>query len=186
MDMLAELVMLRNRRETELSDLQEVYHELIGSVSKMRMLSTETDDHTVNSSSLQLSEIANDVLEVAQNVRDARVQSPKATSQSHSSSVSFVRNWSNFAARLSQVCSDGCNESFATLPVPNRRMFNYNCWVKMLESNDRCSNAYTSRCYTSFEIVSVMVSKLPMSECDRGRIQRERSRWRPIQARTCS
>ncbi len=70
MDMLAELVMLRNRRETELSDLQEVYHELIGSVSKMRMLSNEGHHQAVASSSLQLSEIANDVLEVAHHVRD--------------------------------------------------------------------------------------------------------------------
>ncbi|TWT83801.1 Chemotaxis protein CheA [Planctomycetes bacterium CA13] len=69
MDMLAELVMLRNRRETELSELQEVYHELIGSVSKMRLLSNENHDGVVVSSSSQLSEIANDVLEVAQNVR---------------------------------------------------------------------------------------------------------------------
>ncbi len=70
MDMLAELVMLRNRRETELSDLQEVYHELIGSVTKMRFLSNEQNREVTESSSLQLSEIANDVLEVAQHVRD--------------------------------------------------------------------------------------------------------------------
>lgn len=70
MDMLAQLVMLRNRRQTELSDLQEIYHELIGSVSKMRLLSNETDPETAVCSSLQLSEVANDVLEVAQQVRD--------------------------------------------------------------------------------------------------------------------
>ncbi|MGV3482844.1 MAG: response regulator [Planctomycetaceae bacterium] len=69
MDMLAELVMLRNRRETELGELQEVYHELIGSVSKMRLLCSE-GQQVKTCSSLQLSEIANDVLEVAQNVRD--------------------------------------------------------------------------------------------------------------------
>lgn len=70
MDMLAELVMLRNRRETELGELQEVYHELIGSVSKMRLLCHEGHQQATACSSLQLSEIANDVLEVAQNVRD--------------------------------------------------------------------------------------------------------------------
>ena len=70
MDMLAELVMLRNRRDTELTELQEVYHELIGSVAKMRLLSNEQNTEVVASSSLQLSEIANDVLEVAQHVRD--------------------------------------------------------------------------------------------------------------------
>ncbi len=70
MDMLAELVMLRNRRETELSELQEVYHELIGSVSKMRLLNSEGHSQAPESKSLQISEIANDVLEVAQHVRD--------------------------------------------------------------------------------------------------------------------
>ncbi|MEM1068174.1 MAG: response regulator [Planctomycetota bacterium] len=70
MDMLAELVMLRNRRDTELQELQEVYHELIGSVSKMRLLSNEERSLMQINSSLQLSEVANDVLEVAQSVRD--------------------------------------------------------------------------------------------------------------------
>ncbi|MGI9471968.1 MAG: hybrid sensor histidine kinase/response regulator [Rubripirellula sp.] len=70
MDMLAELVMLRNRRETELTELQEVYHELIGSVSKMRLLSNDENRQVADCSSLQLSEVANDVLEIAQHVRD--------------------------------------------------------------------------------------------------------------------
>ncbi len=70
MDMLAELVMLRNRRETELVELQENYHELIGSVSKMRLLSNEEWHQEDTCTSLQLSEVANDVLEVAQRVRD--------------------------------------------------------------------------------------------------------------------
>lgn len=70
MDMLAELVMLRNRRETELNELQEVYHELIGSVSKMRLLSNDESRTVTACSSLQLSEVANDILEIAQHVRD--------------------------------------------------------------------------------------------------------------------
>ncbi|QDT07171.1 Gliding motility regulatory protein [Rubripirellula lacrimiformis] len=68
MDMLAELVMLRNRRETEVTQLQDVYHELIGSAAKMRTIGHE--GHGSTSSSLQLSEVANDVIEVAQNVRE--------------------------------------------------------------------------------------------------------------------
>ncbi|QEG41045.1 hybrid sensor histidine kinase/response regulator [Roseimaritima ulvae] len=70
MDMLAELVMLRNRRETELSELQEVYRELIGSVSKMRLISNDAHGTDSATGSLQLSEVANDVLEVAHHVRD--------------------------------------------------------------------------------------------------------------------
>jgi chemotaxis protein histidine kinase CheA/ActR/RegA family two-component response regulator len=70
MDMLAQLVMLRNRRQCELSDLQAIHQELIGSAAKMRLLSNDTDLQTESGSSLQLSEVANDVFELAQQVRD--------------------------------------------------------------------------------------------------------------------
>ncbi len=70
MDMLAELVMLRNDRENEVAELQEMYHELVGSVSKMRLLGDDVHDQSASTTSLQLSEVANDVLEVAQTVRD--------------------------------------------------------------------------------------------------------------------
>lgn len=70
MDLLVELVMLRNQRETELSELQGIYHELVGSVAKMRLLSNETDMQIESSKSLRLSEVANDVLESAQYFRN--------------------------------------------------------------------------------------------------------------------
>ena len=70
MDMLAELVMLRNQRETELAELQSVHHELVTSVSHMRMLSNDGEWHADNTRSLQLSEVASDVLEAAQSLRD--------------------------------------------------------------------------------------------------------------------
>lgn len=70
MDMLAELVMLRNRRESELTNLQEIYHELIGSVSKLRTICHDGNDETSTSGSIRLSEVANDVLEIAQDVRE--------------------------------------------------------------------------------------------------------------------
>ncbi|MEZ6138496.1 MAG: Hpt domain-containing protein [Pirellulaceae bacterium] len=70
MDMLVELVMLRNQRETELSELQGVYHELISSASKMRLLNSESELRANTCTSLQLSEVANDVLEAAQHIRD--------------------------------------------------------------------------------------------------------------------
>ncbi len=70
MDMLAELVMLRNKKESELLELQDVYHELISSVSKMRLLANESELRPDAGQSLQLSEVANDVLETAQHLRD--------------------------------------------------------------------------------------------------------------------
>lgn len=70
MDMLVELVMLRNQRETELAALQEVYHELISSGSKMRLLSNDRSLCSDSGTSLQLAEVASDVLETAQQVRE--------------------------------------------------------------------------------------------------------------------
>lgn len=89
MDMLAQLVMLRNRRGNELSELQEIYHELIGSVSKMRLLSNETDPDSAVCSSIQLSEVANDVLEVAQQVRECS----RPISEGNAAVSQFIREF---------------------------------------------------------------------------------------------
>ena len=89
MDMLAELVMLRNRRETELNDLQEVYHELIGTVSKMRLLSHDDCRTELDTSALQLSEVANDVLEIAQHVRDCA----RPVAEGNESVSQFIRQF---------------------------------------------------------------------------------------------
>ncbi len=70
MDMVVELVMLRNQRETELAELQEVYHELISSGSKMRLLSNDRALCSDTGTALQLAEVASDVLETAQQVRE--------------------------------------------------------------------------------------------------------------------
>lgn len=92
MDLLSELVMLRNRRQTETSELREIYHELNGSVAKLRLLGSLNTRSMSNSGamrhqpgvaedlhnlsawaeegSLQLSEIAADVQEMAQRVRE--------------------------------------------------------------------------------------------------------------------
>ena len=117
MDMLAELVMLRNRRETELTDLQEVYHELIGSVSKMRLLSNEGSVVSNACTSLQLTEVANDVLEVAQHVRDCA----RPVAEGNTSVSQFIRQFrqelvalrrtpvSGLFRRLQRVVRDAAN-----------------------------------------------------------------------------
>lgn len=89
MDMLAQLVMLRNRRANELSELQEIYHELIGSVSKMRTISNEFDSAQAFGSSLQISEVANDVLEIAQQVRSCS----RPISQGNEAVSQFIREF---------------------------------------------------------------------------------------------
>lgn len=70
MDMLAQLVMLRNRRDTELAELHGIHRELVGSAAKMRLLSNESEPQASECASLQLSELANDVLEIAAQVRE--------------------------------------------------------------------------------------------------------------------
>lgn len=82
MDMLSELVMLRNQRDTEISELRSIHDELVHSVTRLRMLSHEgeailaadhgydlnQDDEGVSFS--HLNEVANDVLDSAQRIRD--------------------------------------------------------------------------------------------------------------------
>ncbi|MCC9600153.1 response regulator [Stieleria sp. JC731] len=82
MDMLSELVMLRNQRDTEISELKGIHDELIHSVTRIRMLSHEGEallasDHLADPvlaeegvSFSHLNEVANDVLESAQRLRD--------------------------------------------------------------------------------------------------------------------
>ncbi|MEM7314410.1 MAG: response regulator, partial [Planctomycetota bacterium] len=71
MDMLAELVALKNDRESEISELRSIHQELISSVTKMRLIRSETPANQTKRTSLQLSEVANDVLEAAQSLKDS-------------------------------------------------------------------------------------------------------------------
>lgn len=81
MDMLAELVMLRNRRDSELSELKGIHGELIHSVSRLRSLGDGPvvgargdgefgQAHTAANPLPRLTEVANDVWESAQRLRD--------------------------------------------------------------------------------------------------------------------
>lgn len=80
MDMLAELVMLRNRRGSELTQLKEIHHELIHSASRLRVFSDGCDGDVATGNGKhrdavgqplpQLAEVAGDVLESAQRLRD--------------------------------------------------------------------------------------------------------------------
>ena len=83
MDMLAELVMLRNRRDCELAELKEIHRELLHSVSRLRIFSDRCDSGEGGGSRIadrgplsddsrplpRLSEVAGDVLEAAQRLR---------------------------------------------------------------------------------------------------------------------
>jgi chemosensory pili system protein ChpA (sensor histidine kinase/response regulator) len=119
MDMLSELVMLRNRRQIETNELREIYHELNRSVTKLRLLGSlnakantdsachrtyagaAEDSHRLlawaDSGSLQLSEIAADVQEVAQRVRECT--SPVA--EGNEAVSQFIRQ---FRFELVELC----------------------------------------------------------------------------------
>ena len=83
MDMLSELLMSRNRRDSELSRLISIHEDLLNNVSRLRAVNLETDaaysltaSSAVNDSEMAeaqgvlLSDIANDVMESAQNLRE--------------------------------------------------------------------------------------------------------------------
>jgi len=73
MDMLAELVMLRNRRETELAELQGIYDELIHDVCRVRAASDSTAHDLplgeVKNPTSSLAGVANHLMATAQRLR---------------------------------------------------------------------------------------------------------------------
>ncbi|MDV6028589.1 MAG: response regulator [Phycisphaera sp. RhM] len=101
MDMLSELVMLRNQRDTEISELKGIHDELIHSVTRIRMLSHEGEallagDSLANPvlaedgvSFSHLNEVANDVLESAQRLRDCY----RPVADGNQAVSQFIRNF---------------------------------------------------------------------------------------------
>ena len=72
MDMLAELVMLRNGRDSRLTDLQKLTDELIRCGTRLRTEGDEQPDSSkAGRSANPLREVANDILEIARRQRDA-------------------------------------------------------------------------------------------------------------------
>lgn len=101
MDMLSELVMLRNQRDTEISELKGIHDELIYSVTRIRMLSHEGEALLAGGnladpvlaedgvSFSHLNEVANDVLESAQRLRDCY----RPVADGNQAVSQFIRNF---------------------------------------------------------------------------------------------
>ncbi|MCO8124661.1 response regulator [Stieleria sp. TO1_6] len=101
MDMLSELVMLRNQRDTEISELKGIHDELIYSVTRIRMLSHEgeallttgnlTDPALAEDgvSFSHLNEVANDVMESAQRLRECY----RPVADGNQAVSQFIRNF---------------------------------------------------------------------------------------------
>tara|TARA_R110002049_G_scaffold27321_2_gene93966 strand:+ start:21173 stop:23791 length:2619 start_codon:yes stop_codon:yes gene_type:complete len=69
MDMLAELVMLRNRRETELAELNDIYEELVHGVCQVRAAGDRPAE-IVDEETSSLPGIANELMATAQRLRE--------------------------------------------------------------------------------------------------------------------
>ncbi|MEL6106627.1 MAG: response regulator [Planctomycetota bacterium] len=101
MDMLSELVMLRNQRDTEISELKGIHDELVHSVTRIRMLSHEGEALLANDtlanpalaeegvSFSHLNEVANDVVESAHRLRDCY----QPVSDGNQAVSQFIRNF---------------------------------------------------------------------------------------------
>ena len=101
MDMLSELVMLRNQRDTEISELKGIHDELVHSVTRIRMLSHEGEALLANEnladpvlaedgvSFSHLNEVANDVLESAQRLRECY----RPVADGNQAVSQFIRNF---------------------------------------------------------------------------------------------
>lgn len=108
MDMLSELVMLRNQRDTELSDLKQIHDELTYSVTRMRMLSHEGEallamdklsDAALAAEGVsfsRLNEVASDVMESARRLHDCY----QPVSAGNEAVSQFIRN---FRLELTQL-----------------------------------------------------------------------------------
>jgi chemosensory pili system protein ChpA (sensor histidine kinase/response regulator) len=103
MDMLAELVMLRNRRQTEISDLREIYHELMGTASKLRAISSNGAHCGSEGESSQLTEVTADVLEMAQRVRACT----RPVAEGNEAVSQFIRNFRQELVELRRAPAAG-------------------------------------------------------------------------------
>ena len=111
LDMLAQLVMLRNRRESRVAQLREINGELTGCVTRLRTL----DDGVargIASPGLRLSatqtvssvtEIANDILEIARGLRE--LYEPLA--EENAAVSGFIRQFRQELVELSRLPASG-------------------------------------------------------------------------------
>ena len=115
MDMLSELVMLRNQRDTEISELKGIHDELVHSVTRIRMLSHEGEAllqaESLADSSLaddgvsfsHLNEVANDVLESAQRIRECY----RPVAEGNQAVSQFIRNFRLELVQLRRMPASG-------------------------------------------------------------------------------
>lgn len=109
MDMLAELVVLRNRRESHLIDFNECNKELTRCAARLsvcqntRFNREEEDEHFANALGGQLSEIARDISVVASSIRDFQ----KPVGNDNLAISHFIRDFRQEMMQLRRVPTEG-------------------------------------------------------------------------------
>lgn len=99
MDMLAELVMLRNRRESRVAELQTFNHELMKCSSKLRIEADTVERSSAARGRHPLSDIASDLLETARNQREIC----ERISEENVAVSGFIRNFRQELTELQRM-----------------------------------------------------------------------------------
>ena len=108
MDMLAELVVLRNRRESSLIEFNDCNKELTRCAARLSVcqntrINREDDEEQANAMGGQLQEIARDVSVVASNIRDLQ----KPVGNDNLSISHFIRDFRQELMQLRRVPTEG-------------------------------------------------------------------------------
>ena len=103
MDRLAELVVLRNRRQSAASQLRGVHQELTKCLSKLRLLSRVEVSTESQLSSLQIGEVAGDVAELCDTLREC----VQPIQESNDTVSHFIREFRHELVELQRVPVSG-------------------------------------------------------------------------------
>ncbi|MEM9588188.1 MAG: response regulator, partial [Planctomycetota bacterium] len=110
MDMLSELLLLRNHRDSQLTEMKTIQQELLNSVSRMRILGDawqmgarandlSGDGGVVPGKLPYLAEVASDVLESAQRIRDVS----RPIEENNSAISTFIRDFRQELVQLRRL-----------------------------------------------------------------------------------
>ena len=110
LDMLAQLVMLRNRRESRVAQLREIHGELTGCVTRLRTVddgaargAARAGQGLVSPAISSVTEIANDILEIARGLRE--LYEPLA--EENAAVSGFIRQFRQELVELSRLPASG-------------------------------------------------------------------------------
>ena len=155
MDMLSELVMLRNRRDTEIRELKQIHDELTYCVTRMRMLSHEGEallamDKLADAelaaegvSFSRLNEVASDVMDSAQRLHDCY----QPVAEGNKSVSRFIRNFRLELTQLSRTPVAGLFRRLHRAIHDAARMENKQVKVELIGENTGIERSLQERIF---------------------------------------